>query len=136
MFLVCLLFSREEHSPVIRRACARCYIMKTKPLFFALGICLMLLSGCAATVGTGYDTGYGYYPPAQPYYAPVHPYYARPYYARPRPAVIVPARPYYRQPSRSNYNGGRYDGYRGGNNGGYRGGNNGGGYHGGHGRSH
>ena len=78
----------------------------------------MLLSGCVASVGTGYgyDAGYGYYPP-------VRPYYARPYYYHPRPAVIVPARPYYR----GNYHG----------DGGYRGGGNrgGGGYHGGHGRS-
>jgi hypothetical protein len=90
--------------------------MKTKSMIFALGICLMLLSGCAATVGVGPD--YGYYPPA-PYYAPVAPYYARPYYGRPRPTVIVPARPYYRQSVRPHYEGG------------YRGGNPGGGYHGG-----
>ena len=91
--------------------------MKTKSLIFALGICVMLLSGCAASVGTGYDAGYGY-----GYYPPVRPYYARPYYYNPRPAVIVPARPYYR----GNYHG----------DGGYRGGNRGGGgYHGGHSRS-
>jgi hypothetical protein len=91
--------------------------MKTKPLIFALGICLMLLTGCVASSGPGYDYGYGggYYPPARPYYA-------RPYYYNPRPAVIVPARPYYR----GNYHG----------DGGYRGsGNRGGGYHGGHSRS-
>ncbi|MBF9220938.1 hypothetical protein [Hymenobacter ruricola] len=94
--------------------------MKTKPFIFALGLCLLLLSGCAATVGTGYDAAY--YPPVQPYYAPVQPYYApRPYYARPyyrapRPAVIVPARPYY-------HGGGYHGGYQGDN-----------GYHGGHSR--
>lgn len=86
--------------------------MKTKPLIFALGICLMLLSGCVASVGTGYDYGYGgaYYAP----YPPARPYYARPYYYNPRPAVIVPARPYrggYRDAYRSN---GRYYGNGGG----------------------
>jgi hypothetical protein len=98
--------------------------MKTKPLIFALGICLMLLSGCVASVGTGYDYGYGgaYYAPVRPYYAPVRPYYARPYYYNPRPAVIVPARP---------YRGGYRDAYRGNNgHGGYHGN-----YGGGRGRS-
>ncbi|UOQ99635.1 hypothetical protein MUN81_09105 [Hymenobacter sp. 5317J-9] len=85
--------------------------MKTKSVIFALGLCLLLLSGCVASVGTGYD--YGYYPPAQPYYP--RPYYARPHYYTPRPAVVVPVRPYYR---------GSYHGA-------YRGGN---GYHGGYGR--
>ena len=93
--------------------------MKTKSLIFALGICLMLLSGCVASVGTGYDYGYG-----GAYYAPVRPYYARPYYYNPRPAVIVPARP---------YRGGYRDAYRGNNgNGGYHGNN--GNYGGGHSR--
>jgi hypothetical protein len=86
--------------------------MKTKPFIFALGLCLLLLSGCVASVGTGYDAGY--YPPVQPYYAP-RPYYVRPYYRAPRPAVIVPARPY--------YHGSYHGGYRGDN-----------GYHGGHSR--
>ncbi|GAB3585047.1 hypothetical protein [Hymenobacter daeguensis] len=87
--------------------------MKTKPLIFALGICLMLLTGCVASVGPGYDYGYGggYYPPARPYYA-------RPYYYNPRPAVIVPARPYYRGGYGGGYHGDR--GYHGG--GGYNGG--------------
>lgn len=68
--------------------------MKTKSLLFAFGFCALLLSGCAASVGTvGPD--YGYYPPAQPYYGAVRPYY----YHRPRPVVVVPA-PYYRQPVR------------------------------------
>ena len=99
--------------------------MKTKPLIFALGICLMLLSGCVATAGPDY----GYYPPAPTYYGPVRPYYARPYYARPRPAVIVPARPYYRQPTRGYRDGGRPGGYHGGNHGGGNyGGNRGGGH--------
>lgn len=52
--------------------------MKTKSLIFALGICLFLLSGCVASVGTGY----GYYPPVRPYYyapRPPRPYY-RPHY--------------------------------------------------------
>jgi len=77
--------------------------MKTKPLIFALGLCLILLSGCAATVGVGPD--YGYYPPVRPYYAP-------------RPVVVVPApyyvRPDYRQPYRGygGYHGYRDNGYR------------------------
>lgn len=89
--------------------------MKTKPLIFALSICLMLLTGCVASVGPGYDAGY--YPPAGPYYA--RPYYARPYYYNPRPAVIVPARPY-----RGGYGGGYHGdrGYRGGGGGSYNGG--------------
>jgi len=106
--------------------------MKTKSLIFALGICVMLLSGCVASVGTGYDSGYGYYPPAQPYYGG---YYSRPYYA-PRPVIVRP----YRQPYRSNYNGYRGDGGRGNWNGnrggGYHGGNSSGYHGGGHGRSH
>ena len=80
--------------------------MKTKPLIFALGLCLLLLSGCVASVGTGY----GYYPPARPYYG-----YAQPYYA-PRPVIVVPERGYYR--GGGGYHGGGY--YRGG--GGYGGG--------------
>lgn len=92
--------------------------MKTKPVIFALGLCLLLLSGCVASIGPEY----GYYPPAQPYYG-----YGRSYYA-PRPVLVRP--PYYRQSYRSNYGGG----YRG--NGGY-GGRQGGGNAGGsiHGRS-
>ncbi len=88
--------------------------MKTKPMIFALGICLLLLSGCVASVGPEY----GYYPPVQPYYG-----YGRAYY--PRPVVV---RPYYRPPYRSGYHG----------EGGPRGGGNWGGNHGGsyHGRSH
>ena len=85
--------------------------MKTKSLLFALSLCLLLLSGCVASVGTGYDVGYGYYPPAQPYYAP-RPYYVRPYYRAPRPAVIVPARPYYHGSYHREYRGG--NGYHGG----------------------
>lgn len=99
--------------------------MKTKALIFALGICVMLLSGCVASVGTGYDAGYGYYPPARPYYGG---YYARPYYA-PRPVIVRPYRPAYRP----NYGGYRGDGR--GNWNGNRGGNSSG-YHGGHGRSY
>ncbi|HEX8505307.1 MAG TPA: hypothetical protein VF630_08065 [Hymenobacter sp.] len=74
--------------------------MKTKSLLFAFSFCVLLLSGCAATVGAGTD--YGYYPPvAQPYYAPVRPYYYP--HRRVRPVVVVP-RPYYRQPYRAPYN--------------------------------
>jgi hypothetical protein len=85
-------------------------------MIFALGICLLLLSGCVATAGPDY----GYYPPVQPYgYG-----YARPYYA-PRPVIVRP----YRQPYRSNY--GAYHGDGGRRGGGYQEGNPGGGYHGG-----
>lgn len=80
--------------------------MKTKSLLFAFGLCVLLLSGCVAAVGTGY----GYYPPASVYYAPVRPYY---YYPR-RPIVVAP-RPYYRQPYRLPHNGyyqNRGNGYR------------------------
>ena len=62
------------------------YIMKIRPMIFALGLSLLLLSGCVASVGPEYG---GYYPPApRPYYG-----YARPYYA-PRPVYYAP-RPYY-----------------------------------------
>jgi hypothetical protein len=73
--------------------------MKTKSLLFAFSFCVLLLSGCAATVGTGTD--YGYYPSAQPYYAPVRPYYYP--HRRVRPVVVAP-QPYYRQPNRAPHN--------------------------------
>ena len=94
--------------------------MKAKSIIFALSISLLMLGGCVASAGPGYD----YYPARPAYYG-----YGRPYYA-PRPVVV---RPVYRQPV---YRGGRGNyhsdgGYRGGNYGG--GGNHGGG--GGHSRS-
>lgn len=79
--------------------------MKTKSLIFVLSISLLMLGGCVASVGTGYD----YYPARPAYYG-----YGRPYYA-PRPVVV---RPVYRQPV---YRSGR-GAYR--SDGGYRGGGN------------
>jgi|GEM_PF-5696443 hypothetical protein len=80
--------------------------MKTKPLLFAFGLCVLLLSGCVATAGPDYV----YYPPAPVYYAPVRPYYFHPR----RPIVVVP-RPYHRPPYRSPHHGyyqNRGNGYR------------------------
>ena len=41
--------------------------MKAKSIIFVCGLCLLLLSGCAASLGPGYGYGAGYYPP-RPYY--------------------------------------------------------------------
>ncbi|HEX8330292.1 MAG TPA: hypothetical protein VF629_22365 [Hymenobacter sp.] len=80
--------------------------MKTKSLLVAFGFCVLLLSGCVASVGAGTD--YGYYPPvAQPYYGPVRPY---PYHYYPRRPIVVVPRPYYRQPYRAPHRAYRHDG--------------------------
>ncbi len=66
--------------------------MQTKPFIFALGLGLLLLSGCVASVGPEY----GHYAPP------------RPVYYTPAPVIVVPV-PYYR-PYRSHHFGYRYEG--------------------------
>lgn len=109
---VCVLHICVYRSTVHHRASARVYIMKAKTIIFTLSISLLLLGGCVASVGTGYD----YYPSGPAYYG-----YGRPYYA-PRPVVV---RPVYRQPY---YRSGRGSYH---SDGGRRGGSHGGGNHGG-----
>lgn len=116
LILVHILFENvEQYSLGIRRVSTRCNIMKVKSVIFSLSFCLLLLSGCVASVGPEY----GYYPPTpRPYYG-----YARPYY-NPRPVIVVPrggygyGRPHYE----GNRYGGGYGGGRGYGNGGYGGG--------------
>jgi hypothetical protein len=73
--------------------------MKIKSVIFSLSLCLLLLSGCVASVGPEY----GYYPPApRPYYG-----YARPYY-NPRPVIVVPRGGYNRPHYEGNHYGGGY----------------------------
>ncbi|MEL5993011.1 hypothetical protein [Hymenobacter segetis] len=79
--------------------------MKVKSVIFSLSLCLLLLSGCVASVGPEY----GYYPPApRPYYG-----YARPYYYNPRPVIVVPRGGYNRPHYEGNHYGGGYGGGRG-----------------------
>ena len=69
--------------------------MRTKSLFFALGMLLLLLSSQVASAQVSVRIGGGYYGPPRAYYGPRH-YYAPPpavVYAAP-PVIIAPA-PYY-----------------------------------------
>ena len=69
--------------------------MKTKSLFLAFGLCLLLLSSHAASAQVSVNIGGGYYPRA--YYGPRYHYPPRPavVYAVPPPRVVVVPAPYY-----------------------------------------
>jgi hypothetical protein len=86
--------------------------MRTKSVFFALGLVLMLLGSQAANAQISVNIG-GYYGPPRAYYGPRYYYPPRPavVYAPP-PVVVVPA-PYY-APRPVYYAPRPYYGYRGG----------------------
>ncbi len=70
--------------------------MKAKSLVFIFGVFVLMLSGCAASLGPGYGYGPAYYPPRPHYYG-----------YGPRTEVIVA--PAYR----GGYHGGYHGGYGG-----------------------
>ena len=78
--------------------------MRTKSILFALGLCLLLLSGHAASAQVRVNVGV--FGPPRAYYGPRYYYPPRPavvYAVPPPPVVIVPApycapRPYYYAP--------------------------------------
>ena len=84
--------------------------MRTKSVFFALGLFLLLLGSQAASAQVSVRIGGGYYGPPRAYYGPR--YYPPPavVYA-PRPVIIAPA-PYY-APRPVYYAPRPYYGYRG-----------------------
>ncbi|MDB5235933.1 MAG: hypothetical protein JWR44_2926 [Hymenobacter sp.] len=88
--------------------------MRTKSIFLALGLCLLLLSSHAASAQVNVRIGGGYYAPPRAYYGPRYYYPPRPavvYAVPPRPVVVVPA-PYY-APRPVYYAPRPYYGYRG-----------------------
>ncbi|MDB5270171.1 MAG: hypothetical protein JWP58_3211 [Hymenobacter sp.] len=86
--------------------------MRTKSMFFALGLFLLLLSSQAASAQVSVNIG-GYYGPPRAYYGPRYYYPPQPpvVYAAPRPVIIAP-RPYY-APRPVYYAPRPYYGYRG-----------------------
>ena len=70
--------------------------MRTKSLFFALSLLLLLLGSQAASAQVSVRIGGGYYASPRAYYAPRHSYPPRSaeVYVVPPPVVVVPA-PYY-----------------------------------------
>ncbi|WP_236668613.1 hypothetical protein [Hymenobacter rubidus] len=87
--------------------------MRTKSIFLALGVCLLLLGSHAASAQVSVTIGGGYYPP---YYGPRY-YPPRPpvVYAVPPPVMVAPApAPYYYAPRPVYYAPRPIYGYRGG----------------------
>ena len=87
--------------------------MRTKSLFFALGLLLLLLGSHPASAQVSIRIGGGNYGPPRAYYGPRYYYPPRPavVYATPPPVVVVPA-PYY-APRPVYYAPRPYYGYRG-----------------------
>ncbi|MGI4885622.1 MAG: hypothetical protein ACRYFR_11745 [Janthinobacterium lividum] len=105
--------------------------MKAKSMLFVLGLFVVLLSGCTASIGAGGyygDGGYGYGGPGYGYGYGGGGYYARPYYGYgPRTNVIVVPRGGGYRGGQGHYSEGRGNGGpRAGFNGGPRGGGGGG----------
>lgn len=86
--------------------------MRTKSVFFSLGLFLLLLGSQAASAQVSVRIGGGYYGPPRAYYGPRY-YPSQPpvVYAAPAPVIIVPA-PYY-APRPVYYAPRPYYGYRG-----------------------
>lgn len=104
--------------------------MKIKSMSFVLGLFVVLLSGCTASIGAGGYYGDGYGGPRYGYGYGAPGYYARPYYGySPRTNVIVvPNRGGGYRGGHGHYSDGRGNGGpHAGFNGGPRGGGNGGG---------
>lgn len=84
--------------------------MRTKSVFFVLGLCLLLLGSQAASAQVSVRIGGGYYGPPRAYYGPRYCPPPAVVYA-PRPVIIAPA-PYY-APRPVYYAPRPYYGYRG-----------------------